>query len=203
MTWMRRGCAVAVVVVLAFTVRRVLIDFPGLGAAVTPSAEDGAYAAHRLLAYAHIAPGVVYLAGGAVQLTARIRRRHPALHRRLGRVVLPCGLVSGAFAIAFAVPHAYGGPLEVAATICFGTWFELCLVLAYVGIRRGRVDLHRRWMVRGYATASAVGTIRVLMGLLVVPVGLVTSFGLAFWAAFVIHTVAAEHYLRRAPVPPG
>jgi uncharacterized membrane protein len=201
MAWARWGCLPAVVVVLVFAVRRVLIDFPDLGASLAPSPEDAEYAAHRVLAYAHIVPGVVYLVGGALQLFARVRTRHYTLHRRLGRVVLVSGLLSGLFAIVFGVRYAYGGPWEAAATVCFGVWFEACLVTAYLSIRRGRVTAHRRWMIRAYATGSAVGTIRVLIAVLMVPLGFAASFALAFWLAFALHTTVAELFIRRTPAP--
>lgn len=196
--WARWGCLVAVLIVLAFAVRRVLVDFPALGVSVAPSAEDAEYAAHRrVLAYAHIAPGVLYFAGGALQLSARIRRGHYTLHRRLGRVVLVSGMVSGIFAIVFGVQYAYGGAWEAAATVCFGVWFEVCLVIGYLHIRQHHVYAHRRWMIRAFATASAVGTIRILVAVLMVPVGFVASFALAFWLAFALHTAVAEIFIRR------
>jgi uncharacterized membrane protein len=196
--WLGAACLVAVLVVLAFAARRVLIDFPGLGAGLTPSAEDAQYLAHRTLAYAHIIPGVLYLVGGAAQLTPRVRRHHYTVHRRLGRLVVPCGLASGLFAIIFGLMYPFGGPTEVAATLCFGIWFEACLVTAYVAIRRGHVAAHRRWMIRAYAIASAVGTIRLLIGVLAVPFGFATAFGVAFWMAFTLHAAVVELYLRRA-----
>lgn len=201
--WSRWGCLLAVIVVLAFVIRRVLIDFPELGASMDPSAEDTQYVAHRALAYAHIAPGVVYFVGGALQLSARVRHAHDTLHRRMGRVVLVSGLVSGIFAIVFGVRYAYGGPWEAAATVCFGLWFETCLVVGYLRIRRQQVYAHRRWMIRAYATASAVGTIRILVAVLMVPVGFVASFALAFWLAFALHTAVAEVFIRHTEPQPA
>jgi hypothetical protein len=194
---------VAVAVVLAFAVRRMLVDFPDLGVSLAPSEEDAQYVAHRTLAYAHIAPGVVYLVGGAVQLSARIRSRHYTLHRRLGRAVLASGLLSGCFAIVFGIRYAFGGAWEAVATVCFGVWFEACLVTAYLCIRQGHVAAHRRWMIRAYATGSAVGTIRILVALLMMPMGMAASFALAFWLAFAIHTTVAELYVRRSPPLPA
>jgi len=201
--WVRAGCALAVFVVIAFAVRRLFVDFPALGVALGSTAEDVQYAAHRLPAYAHIVPGVVYLVGGAVQLSGRIRRRHYVLHRRLGRVVLICGLVSGIFAIVFGLRYAFGGRAEAAATLCFGIWFEACLLIAYGCIRRGLVPNHRRWMIRAYAAASAVGTIRILLAGLIIPFSFPDAFAVGFWLAFPLHLAVAELYLRRAPVPAG
>ena len=135
--WALRYCALCVLIVLAFAARRVAVDFPALGFRAPTSAEDASYASHRLLAYAHIGPGAIYLIGGAAQLSARIRTRHYTLHRRLGRVVLVSGGRTGILAIVYGLKHPFGGPVEGAAALCFGIWFEACLITAFRRIRRG------------------------------------------------------------------
>lgn len=194
--WARRACALAVVVVLLFAIRRVLVDFPVFGNPLPSSEEDLAYSRHTLLAYLHIGPATVYLVGGALQLSSRFRSRHLSVHRRLGRAVLVSGLVSGIFAIVFGLNWSFGGVSESVTAVVFGVWFEACLVRAFLAIGRGDPADHRRWMIRAYATGSAVGTIRVLIGLLVVPIGFRSSFAVGFPVAFVLHAAAAEWVVR-------
>ena len=61
-----------------------------------PDPEDFAsrYVAHPWPAYLHMTPGVLYLLGAPVQLSARIRTRYYTLHRRLGRVLVGAGALS-------------------------------------------------------------------------------------------------------------
>ena len=61
-----------------------------------------------------------------------------------GPVLLSAGLVSGVFAIAFGLPLAFGGVWEAMATVVFGSWFMVCLVTAFVSIRRGDAARHHR-----------------------------------------------------------
>ncbi len=48
----------------------------------------------------------------------------------------------------------------------FGVWFVAALSIAYRAVRRRDVRHHRRWMIRAYAVALGVGSIRLWIGLL-------------------------------------
>ncbi len=204
-----------IAIVLGFAAMRVMIDWPNILAGTTPD-DDFAmrYVEHPWLAYLHIAPGVVYLIGAPLQLSRRFRTRHYQFHRRFGRVLLVCALVTGVFALLFGVPHAWGGAPEAAATVLFGSWFLLSLVLAYRAIRRGAVAQHRRWMIRAFAVGVGIGTIRIWVGIFVGIEQMLsggvsestpspTTFGVAFWLAFTMHVAIGEWWLRRTPVLTG
>lgn len=189
-------------VVLAFFTIRVIVDTPNITAGVVP--EDGyerRYAEHPLIAYMHIVPGVIYVIGAPVPTSRRFRERNLHLHRLLGRVLLPAGLLAGVFGVAFGVPYSFGGITEATAAAVFGSWFVVSLLLAYRAIRSGDVTAHRRWMIRAFAVGLAAGTIRIWIGLFQ-GFGVLSfedSFGPAFWLGFGMHAVAAELYLARRP----
>lgn len=200
----RTGLAVAVIgllglTILVFVLLRVGEDAPNLASGtVPPEGEFGRrYALHPWIAYLHIIPGLVYLLGGPVQLTARIRDRHRGFHRGLGRwVVLPAGLITGVFAIVVGIVMPFGGLVEASASVVFGSWFLAALLTAWAAVRRGDVIRHRRWMIRAYAVGLAVGLIRIVVGVgEAAGIGIDRSFGAAFWIAFVTMAVAAEWWL--------
>jgi uncharacterized membrane protein YozB (DUF420 family) len=206
---------VLVTIVLIFVAIRVTVDWPHILAGSTPD-DDFAerYVSHPWLAYLHIAPGVVYLLGAPLQLSRRFRTRHYDMHRRLGRVLLTCALVGGLFALLFGVPHAWGGAPEAAATVMFGCWFLVCLVLALRAIRRHDVRQHRRWMIRAFAVGIGVGTIRIWVGIFEGAEQMISGgttpatpntvmFGVAFWLAFTMHLAVGEWWLRRTPALTG
>ncbi|HWM04489.1 MAG TPA: DUF2306 domain-containing protein [Actinophytocola sp.] len=197
---------VLIVIVFAFAVMRLLVDVPHLLDGTFPEEEyDRRYVQHPWLAYAHIAPGIVYLLGAPVQLAYRIRSRHYTFHRRLGRVLLTAGLISGAFAIALGYVMPFGGTGEAMATYVFGSWFLACLLLAFRAIYRDDVVNHRRWMIRAFAMGVGVGTIRLWLGMFQVS-GLVEfqdGFDVAFWLAFPMHAAVAELWIRSTPHPGG
>jgi uncharacterized membrane protein len=208
--------AALVAIVLAFALTRVATDWPHILAGTVPD-DDFArrYVAHPWLAYLHIAPGVVYLLGAPLQLSRRFRTKHYTVHRRLGRVLLSCALLSGVLALIFGLFYPWGGALEASAALVFGAWFVACLVLAFRAIRRDNVAQHRRWMIRAFAVGVGIGTIRIWIGLftpIVIirnggPEGLsmpdAATFGLAFWLAFAMHVALGEWWLRRTPALTG
>jgi uncharacterized membrane protein YozB (DUF420 family) len=194
---------VLIAIVLTFYGMRIATDAPFLISGTKPEPEDfeSRYVAHPWLAYVHMTPGVIYLLGAPLQLSQRIRTKHYTLHRRLGRVLVPAGLLSVIFAVIIGLRFPWGGTGEGMATAVFGCGFLTCLVLAFRAIRRGDVVNHRRWMIRAFATGVAVGTIRIWVGLLIAS-GLFNfhnSFAAAFWIAFSLHVLAGEWWIRTTP----
>ena len=106
-------------------------------------------------------PGVLYLLGAPLQLSEHFRTKHYTLHRRMGRVLVTAAMISVILAIVFGLRFPWGGTPEAIATAVFGCWFLTCLLLAVRAIRRGKVSIHRRWMIRTFAVGIAVGTIRI------------------------------------------
>ncbi len=192
-----------IAVVLVFAALRVSIDSQNIATGVIPDEGefDRRYAQNPLLAYVHIIPGVVYLVLAPFQISRRFRNRHLGLHRKMGRILVPTGIVSGVFGIVFGFFFSFGGFLEASASVVFGTWFVIALILAYRFIRAGDTVRHRRWMIRAFAIGLGVGTIRLWIGLFQ-GFGLlddVTSFGVAFWLSWTLHVIAAEIWLWRRP----
>ncbi len=203
--------AVLITIVLVFFVLRVSGDVPHISAGTVPDDDlSEPYVAHPWLAYGHIVPGVVYLVLAPLQLSRRFRTRHYALHRRLGRVLVACALVSGVLAVALGFVFAWGGTPETLATLVFGLWFLFCLVRAVRAIRGGHVPEHRRWMIRAFAVGSGIATIRIWVGIFTgVQLGLLgmqdetfpirSTFGIAFWLGLGVHVLVGEWWLRRTP----
>jgi uncharacterized membrane protein len=173
--------AILILIVLGFAIGRLIVDVPSLATGTLP---DDQYAArfvrHPWLTYLHIVPGALYLVGATLQLAYWFRRCHYTFHRRLGRILLPAGLMTGLFAVALGLAFPFGGLAELSATVLFGAWFIGCLLLAFRAVRAGDIVQHRRWMIRAFAIGVAVGTIRIwiavfqISGLLGLPA--------AFWS---------------------
>lgn len=194
-------------IMLVFFVIRLLTDVPNVVSGTIPdeSLFEHRYARYPWLAYAHILPGVLYLIVAPVQLWRGFRNRHLEWHRRMGRVAISAGLLSGAFAIAFGFFQSFGGVLQASAAVLFGAWLLAALVIAYRAIRAGDIATHRRWMIRAFAVGLAVGTIRIWIGLFEA-LGVMSfreAFGVAFWISFVMHVTAAELYVRWRPLTSG
>jgi uncharacterized membrane protein YozB (DUF420 family) len=193
-----------IAVVLVFAGIRVVNDAESITTGVLPPEGefDRRYAEHPVLAYAHILPGVVYLVLAPFQISRRFRNRHLGLHRKMGRVLVPTGIVAGLVGIIFGILYSFGGLTQALASVVFGSWFVFCLAYAYLYIRAGDTVRHRRWMIRAFAIGLGVGTIRIWVGLFEAT-GLLEfddAFGAAFWIAWTMHVAAAEAWLRWRPI---
>jgi uncharacterized membrane protein len=197
--------AILILIVLGFVAVRLSVDVPSIAAGTAPDdAYDARFVRHPWLTYLHIGPGVLYMVGATLQLAYWFRRRHYPVHRRLDRILLGAGLLTGATAVAVGLLFPIGGPAEMSATVLFGVWFLVCLVLAFRAIRADDIVRHRRRMIRAFAIGVAVGTIRIWIALFVITglLDLPAAFGPAFWIAFTMHAFAAELWLRFRPLPP-
>ena len=106
------GIGVLVAIVVTFYGLRLATDVPFLATGTVPEPDDFAsrYVAHPWLAYLHMTPGVLYLLGAPLQLSARIRTRHYTLHRRLGRMLVGAGALSVVLALVLGCGSPGVGP---------------------------------------------------------------------------------------------
>jgi uncharacterized membrane protein len=173
------------------------------------------YVEHPVPALLHVVPGLIFVLGALFQVSARFRRRHLTLHRRMGRVLVVAGIVSAVSALYFGINHPFSGLSEASAAVVFGSWMLWCLGAAFVAIRRRKVAQHRRWMIRAFVVALGITTVRIWTGIFIAASAALSgqppesdfpqreTFGLAFWLGFGMHVAIAEWWLRRAPRVPA
>jgi uncharacterized membrane protein len=194
---------VLVLIGVAIVIRRTLVLFAPCPAAprfAEAAAMDANVSRHRLLTMIHIIPGLLFMVLGPLQLVRRLRSGRPELHRLIGRVVLVSGMVIGSTALVMSPQMAIGGANETAAAMFFAVVFLFALVKGFVSIRRGKIALHREWMIRAFAIGLAVATIRPIMGAFFATRNIThltphDFFGTAFWLGFTTHLIAAEIWI--------
>lgn len=161
------------------------------------------YVQHWWVALLHMVPGLLFLTLAPLQFVARIRQRRIGLHRGLGRMLAICAAISGLFALVvnFRLP-AFGGISTQAATVFFGAVFLFSLAKAIRHIRRKEVRLHREWMIRTFALAMGVASIRVFLGLFTAlsDLGVEEVFGTSFWLGFSVNLLVAEVWINHTRV---
>lgn len=165
---------------------------------------DIRYVQHPRVALLHIIPGVLFLTLAPLQFVARIRQRRIGLHRGQGWALAICAALSGllALVINFRLP-AFGGISTQAATVFFGVIFLFSLAKALRHIRRNEVRLHREWMIRTYALAMGVASIRIFLGLstALTDLGMEKTFGTSFWLGFSVNLLLAEVWINHTRMP--
>jgi hypothetical protein len=83
----------------------------------------------------------------------------------------------------------------------FGGLFLVSLVRGFVYVRAGQVNLHREWMIRAFAIALSVATMRLIfattMIIVVTPTDtqIIALSTASFAAAFLLHTSVAEAWI--------
>jgi uncharacterized membrane protein len=201
--------ALSAIAAAAVVRRSLYLLAPGPAPARLANADlDGGFPQHRVLTAVHIAPALVFIALAPLQFVRRLRKRRPGLHRWCGRIAIAAGVCAGITALVMSPQMAVGGANETAATMVFGTLFLFALLRAWLLIRRGEIALHREWMIRAYAIALAVATVRPIVGVFfatrrLTGLGAHEFFGIAFWLGFTAHLVAAEtwiNYTRRSSI---
>lgn len=162
---------------------------------------DSRFAANPSMTMAHILPGGVFLTFALFQFSSRIRNRHLQFHRWSGRTLVFLGLASSTVGLYFGILMPYAGWGEGIAIFVFGCLFALALVRAFVAIRKGQVALHREWMIRAFAVAIGISTVRIvsiLIDLALTPLGFGSKdiFVLSLWTGWIGSIVVAELWIR-------
>jgi uncharacterized membrane protein len=189
----------ALIGVAAVTRRTLVLLWPNTFASnASPAAAlDAGFARHLVLTLIHILLGALFLVLAPLQFVPGIRRNHLQIHRWMGRVLVVCGLIIGASALIMSYRMNIGGPNETAATTLFAIVFLICLLKAYVHIRRKEVARHREWMIRAYGVGLGVATTRPIVGAFFAARRLTPHefFGIAFWLGFTVTFLVAEAWV--------
>jgi uncharacterized membrane protein len=160
---------------------------------------DVRYIQHPWVSLLHIVPGVLFLTLAPLQFVARIRRRRRInIHRGLGRILATCAAISGVIVLVLNVVFpAFGGISTQTATAFLGVIFLFSLAMAIRHILRKEVRQHREWMIRTFALAVWVATVRVCFLLLGAITGLSVeeTFGASFWLGFGVNLLIAEAWI--------
>lgn len=160
---------------------------------------DHGFAEHSLLTLLHVVSGALFIVLAPFQFSASIRARALQFHRWSGRILIGAGLMSGITGLLLSVPFRFTGPSASLAVIVFGPIFLVSLLLAYNAIRQGNTTRHREWMIRAFAVAIGVATVRVVG--LILFLTAVTPFvllGISFWAGWTINASIAEWWIRHS-----
>jgi hypothetical protein len=163
---------------------------------------DSTFAARPVQTLLHVVPGGLFLALAPLQFWSRLRARHLWLHRWSGRLLLAAALTSGLQGLCFGLLTPFAGPPEGIAIALFGGLFVLALTRGFVAIRRHDQAGHREWMIRAFAIALGISTVRVLgamFDLALTPVGVAPTivFVISVWLGWTLTLGAAEAWIRR------
>ena len=161
------------------------------------------------LLVAHIVFGSVAIVTGCLQVWPWLRRRYPAMHRRLGRVYTFAGVLpGGVLALPLGAVTPFGLVLRASNVLLALVWLGVTIA-GFWAARRGRIVEHRRWMIRSVVLTLSIITNRVwaVVWFIALSPQLATTFGgnevlmvqaiagLSGWLGWVIPLLLAEWWL--------
>ena len=164
---------------------------------------DGRYGDHPATTRLHVVGGALFLLLAPFQFVRRIRSRRPTLHRWSGRLLIIIAFATGlpGLWLGLAVPFAGNGERLVISLA--GILFLGALVTGYFAARRRDFTRHRAWMLRGYAAAAAISTVRLAaaaLDLFLTPLGFrpETIFVISLWLGWGLTVGGMELWIRRS-----
>lgn len=108
----------------------------------------------------HLLGGTLALFAGPLQLWTGLRRKHPQLHRWIGRTFLSGVAIGVCGAIYLALTTTYGWAYSV-GLLGLATAWVTTTGTAYYAIKSGDIQTHKTWMIRAYTVTFAFVTARV------------------------------------------
>lgn len=151
---------------------------------------------HALALYAHIGLAPVALIVLPFQLSTRVRKARPGLHRWMGRIYGLAVVLSGMSGLVLALTTRAGTVAAWGFGVLAVLWLGATVWAVWLAMA-GRIAAHRRWMLRSAAMTFAAATLRVYLPILTAAVGFDAAYGLVAWVSWVPNLVIAEWWLRR------
>lgn len=139
----------------------------GGGAAITP--DNARFFAAPMPVVLHIISSMIFCALGAFQFAPGFRRRNQNLHREVGWLLVPCGMVSALTGLwmtqshppatfAGPLPASFDGPFLYYVRLLAGSAMAFSLCFGVAAVLRRDIRRHQAWMIRGYALGLGAGT---------------------------------------------
>ena len=110
----------------------------------------------------HASLGALFLLLGFLQFVPRIRKRHIHLHRWNGRALLAVGGIVAVTGMYFGIVIPAAGNREATVIALVSAFFLVSLVSGGLAIRRKDLRAHREWMIRAFAVAIGISTVRIV-----------------------------------------
>ncbi len=161
----------------------------------------GRFFATAIAGWAHTMGGAIAALIGPFQLITKLRTSWPRVHVWMGRTYL-FAVLAGSLGGLFFAPKAAAGLIGNIGFATLGVFWFYSAGRAYLSIRRGDVQTHRRWMLRNYALTFGAATLRIELPLLIIAgVGFQAAYTTVAWISWVPNWLIVEWWLRRGRAP--
>jgi hypothetical protein len=149
--WWRRPwlapLALVVAVFLAYSLPPYLTFDPAQSRVPAPPG----FAGHYWFLVGHILFGSVAIVGVLLQIWPWLRRTHPVVHRRVGRIYVFGGAIPSALMALTIAPFSSFGPAAGMLNVAGALLWLGSTIAGFRATRQRRYADHRKWMIRSFA----------------------------------------------------
>ena len=175
------------------------------------------FALHYPLLVGHVMFASVAMVCAVAQIWPGLRRRHPVLHRRVGRVYVFTAIPAAVCAMIIGAATPFGPILAVSNVLLASLWLWFT-INGYLSGRDRRFVSHRRYMVLSATLALSIITNRIWTPILFIALHplqdsvfhgdeelfLWVVAGVGAWLGWTIPTYLVHRWLARTPlIPPS
>ncbi|GGZ48869.1 hypothetical protein GCM10010387_49080 [Streptomyces inusitatus] len=206
----RRGVRVWMILLVLSTVAvfaYVLPPYLGLDPAKATVPLPPEFPTKYAMLVGHILFGSIAMVTMCLQVWPWLRREHPAIHRRSGRLYVFAGVLPSVVLSFYLLVTSFGGPGWVGRASLAALWFITTLV-GYVRARQRRYQEHRRFMIYSFALTMEALSGRLLANGLMLAMGMtpgeipteqaaamMTAAEASAWLGWVVNLMIAAWWL--------
>jgi hypothetical protein len=170
-----------------------------------------AHTHYKVAFFSHVYTSILVLILGATQLSSTIRRRFPAMHRRVGKgYVVLILLVASPSGLLMALYANGGAATQLSFALQAVLWFTFTL-MALIHVKRGNWISHRNFMWRSYALTLSAISLRLFKWIIVSTLAWppMDTYRLVAWLGWMVNLAVVERLLWHSkgrggqPTPPS
>jgi len=139
-----------------------------LTAGATVTVENARFLTAPVPIVIHVITATLFCVLGAFQFSAGFRLRWPGWHRRSGRFLALCGVLTGITGLwmtaFYRIPTNLQGPILYWVRLAVASAMVASIVIAVLRILRRDVAGHEAFMIRAYALGQGAGTQVLILG---------------------------------------
>ncbi|KAL4455055.1 hypothetical protein ABPG74_006437 [Tetrahymena malaccensis] len=150
-----------------------------------------------IFARTHFIAGPMVLILGIFQFNQNLRRKHPSIHRWIGRIYTLFSLISIVVVFNMFLYSAFSLVTVVSFFITNVLWLlSLIIAIYFIAVKKCIIS-HKYWMIRNYAITCSAITFRIFLGIFLPIFGLEIAYQIGASNCFIWNMILAEIVIKK------
>lgn len=147
--------------------------------------------------YTHVAGGLIALAIGWIQFWKSFRDKRLSTHRALGKLYVMVILLAS-IAAGYSAVFATGGFGNQLGFFSLAVAWFFTTLMAYLSIRKGKLQSHKNWMTYSYALTCAAVTLRIFLPIwMAMGIPFEEAYNAISWFCWIPNLVVAQWIINK------